>query len=67
MKTGTPIREAVRLGRPARAGAAADVVLSLRLTAAERDRYKRAAKRNGVALAVWARNTLDRAAARSER
>lgn len=56
-----------RSGRPPRAGAAADVVLSLRLTEAERNRYKQAARAAGVAVAEWARATLNQAADRSAR
>jgi hypothetical protein len=59
--------ELPRVGRPSRAGSAADVVLSLRLTAAERELYRGAAKTAGVPLAEWARLTLSRAAARSKR
>jgi hypothetical protein len=51
-------------GRPPRAEEPADVILSLRLTRTEHERYQRAATATEQPLAEWIRSSCDRASRR---
>jgi predicted HicB family RNase H-like nuclease len=54
-----------KVGRPTRVkGAGAAKIFPIRLTAAEKAAYQKAAKRAGKSLSEWIRDQLDRAAGR---